>query len=557
MGAFEMTVGILGGLALFLFGMRVMSEGLQKVAGDRMRRILGAMTSNRFFAVLTGVVITATIQSSSATTVMLVGFVNAGLISLGQSVGVVMGANIGTTMTGWLVAIVGFKVHVAALAMPCIAVGFFIRFFGKRKLTDWGEFLLGFGVLFLGLDYMKEAVTEVRNSEALMAWIGSVSASTLLSRIFAVFVGTAVTCVVQSSSATMAITMTLAAEGMIDVHTACALILGDNIGTTITANLAAFGASAAARRTARVHTIFNVLGSVWGVALFIPFMAVVGWLVPGALEDGASKATLAAYLAAYHTMFNVTNTLLWLPFVNQLAWMATRLVSEPQQAEKPHLRYLDARLMDSPPMALHAARSEVLRMLDVTRGMLQRTNLLITHPDEKLGTVVEQVFESEQVVDNLENEIAGYLVEVVRLDTSEEQSAEIAGLLTGLHDIERIADHCESLAKMARRRYDGKLPFSQEALKDIREMGQMAESFLLLLSRNMLLPGKEVLFEARNMENAINALRKRARKGHIDRLSAGGCGVNEGLVYIDMLNSFEKIGDHAINLAEMLAGERK
>ncbi len=554
MNTYEMTVSVLGGLALFLFGMRVMSDGLQKVAGERMRSLLGVMTGNRFAGVFTGMFVTTAIQSSSAATVMLVGFVNAGLVSLHQAVGVIMGANIGTTVTGWLVAAVGFKVHISALALPCIAVGFFFRFFAGRRLANWGEVLLGFGILFLGLDFMKEAVTDLKDSQTIVAMMATMKADTLLFRVVAVVVGMLVTFIVQSSSATMAITMTLAAEGLIDLPTACALILGDNIGTTITANLAALGASRAAKRAARVHSLFNVVGSVWGVVLFVPFMEVVGLFVPGALETGASPIMMATYLAAYHTGFNVINTIIWLPFVKQLAWLGTLLVRDSAKDEAPHLKFLDVKLMDSAPMALFAARQETRRMLDEVRAMLDKTLVLITHPDDKLGKVAEEIFQSEITVDALEREITQYLVEVVRLDITKEQSAEVAGLLTSLHDLERMGDHCESLTKLAKRRYDKKLPFGQEAMKDINEIGGRVKEFLELLSKNMQEPSKELLPVARNIENSINAMRKQARKGHIQRLNAGECGVDQGLIYIDMLNSFEKIGDHATNVAEMLAG---
>ena len=452
MNPYEMTIGVLGGLALFLFGMRVMSEGLQKVAGDRMRQILGVMTSNRFAGVGTGVTVTCAIQSSSATTVMLVGFVSAGLLTLEQSVGVVMGANIGTTITGWLVAIVGFKIKISVMALPCIAVGFFARFTGNRKVVDWGEVLLGFGVLFLGLEFMKDAVTTLKEAPAIMEWMASTSASSLTSRFGAVIVGAVVTMVVQSSSATMAIAMTLAAEGIIDIHTACALVLGDNIGTTITANLAAIGTSATAKRTARVHLLFNLLGATWGVLLFVPFMSLVEYFVPGALEPGASKLVLATYVAAYHSAFNVTNTLLFLPFTNQLAWLSKRLVHSSEVPEEPILRFLDVKLMDSAPMALHAARNELLHMIQTVETMLSHVINLLQHPGEKLGEIAEEVHRLETKTDMLEREITRYLVQIVRLDTSSEQSTEIAGILNAVNDVERMGDHCESITKLARKR---------------------------------------------------------------------------------------------------------
>lgn len=552
-GSMIITAG--GGLALFLFGMKVMSEGLQKVAGERMRSILSAMTSNRFAGVGTGLVVTAVVQSSSATTVMLVGFVNAGLINLSQSIGVIMGANIGTTITAWLVAVIGFKVKITAMALPAIGLGFFPRLFGMRRLSEWGEVLVGFGVLFLGLNFMKDAVSVLKDSPEVISWIAGCRADVLGWRLIAVLVGLGVTFIIQSSSAAMAVTMTMAAEGIIDLPTACALALGQNIGTTITANLAAIGTSTAAKQSARAHTLFNVLGSLWPIFLFHPFMMVIDHIVPGALEGEPSKALLAAYLAAFHTAFNVANTILFLPFTRQLAWMSTKLVWGVKQ-EGDHLKFLDPKLMNSPPMALHAARSELRRMLEEVESMLERVIELISYPDKKLGKVADRILASEQIVDMLEKEISEYLVSVTRMDTSLHQSHEIAGIINAVHDIERMGDHCEALLKLTRKRYDMKLSLTEDALKDLVDLGRRDQEFLTLLKTNMFGAKHDLMPRAREFEDSIDDMRKRARKGHIARLNAQECSVNQGLIYIDMLTSFEKIGDHAYNVAQMLAGER-
>jgi phosphate:Na+ symporter len=553
-----MVITVVGGLAIFLFGMQLMSDGLQKVAGPKMRGVLSAMTGNRFFGVGTGLVVTSAIQSSSATTVMLVGFVNAGLVTLQQSVGVIMGANIGTTMTAWLVALVGFKFSISTLALPAIAIGFFPRLFGSSRLADWGEVLLGFGVLFLGLDFMKESLSQLKESETIISWMAGTRADALGWRLAAVGVGAAVTLIVQSSSATMAITMTLAAQGMIDLPTACALCLGENIGTTVTANIAALGASAAAKRAARAHFLFNVFGVVWAVLLFGPFLRLVDALVPGSalVHGAASEAQLAATLAAFHTSFNVVNTTLFLPFTRQLAWLAGKLVPERKAAAKDHHRLLDPRLMASPPLALHAARSELKRMLDEVESMLGRLLMLISAPEKKLGAVAEAVRASEETVDNLEMEITEYLVAVTRVETSLEQSQEITGLLHAVGDAERMGDHCESILKLLARRYDKKLVLSDRAAKELTEIGDKVAEFLALLRENLIEPKGDVMPRARLIEDRINELRRQMRKGHVERLQDGSCEVLSGLLFIDMLTSFEKMGDHAYNIAEMIAGER-
>jgi phosphate:Na+ symporter len=489
MNIFQTTVTVVGGLAIFLFGMQLMSEGLQKVAGPKMRSVLSAMTGNRFSGVGTGFLVTSAIQSSSATTVMLVGFVNAGLITLTQSIGVVMGANIGTTMTAWLVALLGFKVKIAAMALPAIAIGFFPRLFGARRMAEWAEVLLGFGVLFLGLDFMKDSLSALKESPTIISWMASTRADVLGWRLAAVGVGTVVTLIVQSSSATMAITMTLAAQGMIDLPTACALCLGENIGTTVTANIAALGASTTAKRTARSHFLFNIFGVTWAVLLFGPFLGLIDSLVPGnaLTAGGASQAEIAATLAAFHTSFNVINTGLFLPFANQLAWLATKMVRDKKGAERTY-GLLDSKLMTSPPMALHAARAEIKRMIEEVESMLGRILMLVSSPGKKLGAIADAIRASEEKVDILQKEITEYLVSIIELETSKKQSHEINGLLHAVSDVERMGDHCENMLKLLTRRYDRKLEFSEQAAKEITEIGDKVAEFLAMLKKNLIEP---------------------------------------------------------------------
>ncbi len=562
MNSVQMAVTVIGGLAFFLFGMKIMSEGLQKVAGSKMRRILSVMTNNRLAGVGTGFLVTSAVQSSSATTVMLVGFVSAGLITLNQSIGVIMGANIGTTFTGWLVALLGFKVKITAMALPAVALGFFPRFFGARKLADWGEVLIGFGVLFIGLDFMKDSVTQLRESTVILSWMSSCRADLITWRLLAVLVGALVTMLVQSSSATMVITMTLAAQGLIDLPTACALVLGENIGTTITANLAAIGASTSARRAARAHLIFNLTGALWAVILFTPFLGFINALIPGAetVEGGVlSQAAIATRLAAFHSIFNVINTGIFLPFTPKLAWLASKLVPA-KGDEKTKLKFIDPSIINTPPMAIHAARSELARMLEEVESMLSRVLMLIASPGKKLGKIAEAIALSEKTVDVLEKEITSYLVSVARLETSERQSREITGIVGAVSDIERMGDHCEILLKLLRRLYDEKLSMGDESRKEATEIGEQVSNFIGLLRGNIskTLNGtsEDLIVEARRIEDTIDSKHKRMREGHMVRLRQGSCDVDSGLVFIDMLTSFEKIGDHAFNVAEMLSGAR-
>ncbi len=569
---FNMIVGIAGGLALFLYGMKVMSEGLQKGAGEKMRSVLSAMTTNRVAGVGTGFVVTSVIQSSSATTVMLVGFVNAGLITLHQSIGVIMGANIGTTATAWLVAIFGFKIKIAMMALPAIILGFIPKFTGPRKLSEWGDVLIGFGILFIGLGFMKEAVAVLKTAPQIETWIAAYcSADTVLSRFVPLFVGMLFTFVVQSSSAAMAVTMTMAAQGLIDGHTACALALGQNIGTTITANLAAIGTSTAARQAARAHFLFNFIGSLWPILLFTPFLGVLdnffpnvgGEITAEAGTDAYNVAVAAAtvsitfYLATFHTLFNIINTVLFLPFSNQLAWISTKMVPQRKgKKEETHLRFLDPKIIDSPPMALHAARSELNRMLNEVELMFSQVIKLVAHPNDRMGEVAEDIKKREDVVDLLEKEISEYLVPVTRLKLSMKQSHEVGGILQCVSDIERMGDHCENLLKLARKRYRKKLPFSSEAMNDIIAIGTVVKNFIIMLQAHIFDSTGEIMLQADEYDKKISALRKKIRKGHIRRLNTQDCTVQQGLIYIDMLTSFQRIGDHAYNVAEVFAGER-
>ena len=344
---------------------------------------------------------------------------------------------------------------------------------------------------------------------------------------------------------------------MIDLPTACALVLGENIGTTVTANLAAVGASAEAKRTARAHLLFNLTGAIWAIMLFTPFLTLVDWIVPGesALDGQPTQAHLAATLAAFHTSFNIVNTAIFLPFTRQLAWVATRMVKDRKGAHT-GLFFIDPKLMASPPMALHAARGELGRMLEEVEIMLGRILMLVSSPTKKLGKVADAVRVSEQTVDFLEKEITEYLVDVTRLETSLEESQEIGGMIHAVSDVERMGDHCESMMKLLARRYDKNLDLSDRAIKELSEIGEKVMEFLNLLRDNLQKPGVDVLPRARAVEDKINEMRRAMRREHVGRLQEGTCDVQSGLLFIDMLTSFEKMGDHSFNVAQMLAGER-
>jgi len=555
MNTWKMLIEVIGGLGLFLYGMKVMSEGLQSVAGEGLRGALRKITENRISGVFTGLAMTALIQSSSATTVMLVSFVNAGLVNLVQSVGVIMGANIGTTVTGWLVALIGFKVKIAAFALPAIGIGFFLRFLGSEKLTYWGDVLVGFGLLFLGLNFMKDAVGELRHSHVVVDWMSRYHAHGLGSILMVILVGSAVTMLVQSSSATMAITMALAGEGLIDFGTAAALILGENIGTTITANIAAIGASTHAKRAARAHTLFNLFGVLWILLLFPWFLQLIDFIVPGDVftSDLALRSrTIPDHMAAFHTLFNVTNTLMVLPFVTGLAYLARLMVREGEEEEL-HLKYIDTGLMATPSAALAAARRELQRMADIVLRMFDKVMKVIQAPDTKLGPVVEEVHRSEQVVDMLENEITSFLGHVASGTTSPEQGRDVYEMLSIANDLERIGDHCESLLKLTRRRYDKNFELPSYTEKEITTIASRVREFLELVKEKIGSPGTDIMNDAKWLEEEIDEMRRRMRKDHAQRINNREADVLPGLLFLDMLTSFEKMGDHAYNIAESIS----
>lgn len=560
---FNIIITLLGGLALFLYGMKIMSEGLQTATGDGLKKILWKATNNRFKGVLTGFSITAIIQSSSATTVMLVSFVSAGLINLMQASGIVLGANIGTTVTGWIVAIIGFKFKIGMLALPSIAVGFFIRFIKNEKVYPWGDFLMGFGMLFLGLGIMSDSVGSLRGSELIMNFMSKYKAEGILSTIAVVAIGTVVTMVVQSSSATMAMTMALAVNGMIDFYTACALILGENIGTTITANIAAAGSSIEAKRAARVHFLFNLFGVVWILLLLRPvFIPAIDYIIPGdpfSTELSIRSKVIADHMAAFHTGFNIINTIIFLPFLNYLAKAAIFLVPEEKitdDHEEQHLKYLSTGLVSVPAISLSQAKLEIERMMEIVIEMYQKTIEVFNNPESKLGESIITIQKLENHVDALEVEISEFLVRVSRNPLSKEDSTEITTMLNKVDQLESIGDQCDALLQLIRRKYDKKLNFSDEGRAEINEIASKVAEFLYLISRHIGSIHYQIMTEAGVLENRINELRKELRKGHMRRLKEEKCDIEQGIVFLDMLTRFEKIGDLAYNIAETISGER-
>ena len=543
----SLSYGLIGGLGMFLFGMKLMSEGLQKSAGNSLRKILEKLTSNRIIGTMVGLLVTMIIQSSSATTVMVVGFVNAGLMSLTQSLSIVLGANIGTTVTAQLIA---FKI--TKLALPAIGVGVFLRMFTKSKKKQYiGEIIIGFGLLFLGMETMKHSFAPLKHSKEFTDLFILFSKNPLL----AVLAGTILTVIVQSSSATMGITIALAATGLIDYYTACAFVLGENIGTTVTANLAAIGTSSAAKRSAFGHFLFNVIGVLYMLILLKYFTHFIDYITPGdpnlILSDG-SNPNIARHIANFHTMFNVINTLIFLPILPLLAKVCEKIIKGDGK-EGYKLVHIDDRMIESPPVAIAQARKEVERMGLIALEMLKLSKEAFYKRDTKL---IRQIEEKEETVDLLQRDISEFLAKLFQKPMSEQSSAMVNNILNVLHDIEKIGDYSENIARYTEKLIEKKIKFSDEAMKELNELFDTAIRFCEYVLKEFNEGNLPKEIDTKD-EDLIDDMRWQLKKNHIERLNKGQCEVGAGLIYVDIINGLEKVGDQAFNIAEVIMGKAK
>jgi phosphate:Na+ symporter len=547
----------LGGLGLFIFGMRIMSDGLQKVAGKRLRTVLSAVSSNRVIACVTGTAITSIIQSSSATTVMLVGFVDAGLMTLTQAVGVVLGANIGTTVTAQLIA---FNVY--HYALPAIAGGVLLRFFFvSKKWQRRGDVLLGFGMLFFGLATMKAGLAPLRHEPAFIAFLTRFQAQNINEILLCILAGTALTMAVQSSSATVGIIMALASQGLINFEGSVAMILGTNIGTTITAQLASIGSNVNARRTAMAHSLFNVFGVVFIALVFPYFIHAVIYLTTNLIGVGnpdlllgEEKPFISRHIANAHTLFNVINVILFLFFLPYLVKIAIWLTPRGKKEyldEIYHIKYLDRRYLDSPEVALVQAWQEIIRMGEEAQTMFDEvTGALKIRDSKKLAICKDR----EDILDNLQKEIIDFLVRVMQQNILVEESREITSLLRMTNNIERIGDEVEDIAEAIERMIEDKFYFSPQALEDYMKISSEARKFLALVLKGIKEENKEIMPEAAKAVNSINRVTEEMRSSHHNRLIEGTCDIERGMIFIDILNALEKMGGFCYNVAQALAG---
>ena len=567
-------LNLLGGLAIFLTGMKMMSDGLQKVSGERMRQLLGIATTNRFAATACGMLVTSLIQSSSATTVMVVGFASAGLLNLYQSLGVIFGANIGTTMTAWIVSLFGFKIQISLFALPVIAVGFFVQFIPRPPmLRRMGEALVGFGLLFLGLDLMKNTIpADFAQNPQVVAWIAKFRPDNLFNLVTLIFSGTVLTVILQSSSAVMAMTLTCAAAGIIDFPTSCALVLGENIGTTITANLAALGANNTARRAAVGHFLFNAIGVLWVALIFKHFIHFVDWLVPGnpfVKDTGTLTAVLPYHISAFHTVFNVLNTLLMLPLLKQLAKLTLLIIPKNKREDNKstELIFLSTRFANTPELALVAVRNEVERMMSFVTKMTDKVMHAVKIDDDKMfSRLIEDAKEAEKTTDVLEHKINIYLTQLTHGNLSRDSVMHTMSLFDVINNIERMGDCGEKIARILEK-FHGKNAFSQADVDNIEEIAKLTKEITRATRKAIVFvqhptaesqkETNEMLILAAQREEKLNALRKQLLKDRSTRYYEGEEASPDFITaYADILNNFERMGDYALRVTENILGAR-
>jgi phosphate:Na+ symporter len=557
---------LIGGLGIFIFGMKIFSDGLQKVAGSRLRGILKGMTRNRITGVLTGFGTTAITQSSTTTTVMVVSFVNAGLMTFVESTGVIMGANIGTTITAWMVSIFGFKVQITPIAVSVIGVFFPFLFVGGVKLRNVAEAMIGFGILFIGLDFIKSGVPDVNTNPELFAFLDGFTDYGFWSILLFVGVGTALTLLTQSSSAATAITLVMLFEGWVTFPIAAAMILGENIGTTVTANIAALIGNVHAKRSARFHFFFNVIGVCWMLIVITPFLTgidrIMMAVVPDSLsvfsEDIASRANATLALSLFHTLFNVINVLVLFAFVPLLIRLVERIQPDKGGADDQfRLEYISAGLMTSAELSIEQAKKEVGLFVRLVEKMhYSLTGLLFKEP-AKRRKFIKKIEKREEITDRLEVEIAEYLVNISEnANLSIETVRKIRNMQSMISDLERIGDIYFQISKTIERMIDDNQELPPEALEELREMLDAIHNAILIMKDNVNGAIRDVrLGDAIKAEEIINALRDKLRNQHYERLENGSYTVKSGINYIDVLNRLEKIGDHIINVSEAASGK--
>lgn len=558
---FSIFLKIIGSLALLIYGMKVMSEALQKMAGSQLRHILGAMTTNRFTGMLTGMFITCAVQSSSATTVMTVSFVNAGLLTLAQAISVIMGANIGTTLTAWIMSL-GFSVNLIDFVFPAFIVALVLIYTRRHRYI--GDFLFGIAFMFFSLVLLSQAGNELQldNNPELVEFFKSFDTGSYLTIIAFLLIGTVITCIVQSSAAVMAITILLCSTGVLPIYLGIALVMGENIGTTATANLAALGANTQARRAALAHLMFNVFGVIWVLVFFYPFVNMVCSIVDYNPADGNVGAQkLSIVLAMFHTMFNVCNTFLFIWFIPQMEKVVCKMIkpSRRDEDEDFRLRFISSGIMQTPELSVLEARKEITSFAERIQRMFSMVrDLLETSNDADFAKLFARIEKYETISDNMEIEIAKYLDNVSNAHLSDETKGKIRAMLREISEIESIGDSCYNIARTINRKIKGKEDFTDEQYQHLHQMFSLTNDSLTLM--NVIVSGRKDNLDVNrsfNIENEINNYRTQLKSQNINDVNDHKYTYAIGTMYMDIISECEKLADYVVNVVEVRMGTRQ
>ena len=547
------VLSLIGGLALFLYGMHVMGAGLEKMSGGRLERILENLTSNPLKAVLLGAGVTAVIQSSSATTVMVVGFVNSGIMKLSQAIGIIMGANIGTTVTAWIISIFGFKVDMAAFALPLLAIALPLIFSGKSNRKSIGEFIFGFSFLFMGLSYLKANAPDLNANPEMLAFVQNYTDMGFFSILLFLFIGTILTMIVQASAATMAITLIMCANGWISLELGAALVLGENIGTTITANLAALTANTQAKRAALAHFVFNVFGVIWVLIIFHPFIQLVNWVVDTFFQTNNPEVAISYKLSAFHSIFNICNVCLLIWGVKLIERTVCALIRPKEEDEEPRLRFITGGMLSTAELSILQARKEIHLFAERTHrmfGMVQ--DLLHTDKDDDFNKLFSRVEKYENISDNMELEITYYLNQVSEGRLSSESKLQIRAMLREVTEIESIGDSCYNLARTINRKRQTNQDFTEKQYEHIHFMMKLTDDALAQMIVVVEKPEHQSIDinKSFNIENEINNYRNQLKNQNILDVNNKEYDYQMGVYYMDIIAECEKLGDYVVNVVE-------
>lgn len=553
---FEMSTTLIGGLGIFLLGMKYMSQGLQSIAGASLRRLIGAVTNNRILATIVGFLVTVLVQSSSVTTVMTVGFVNSGLMSLTQAIGVIMGANVGTTVTGWILVL-----KIGKYGLPMLGVAAFVYLFTKREKVRYTALaVMGVGMVFFGLQLMKEACKFLKDMPEFQEWFLHFTANTYFGLYQCMLVGCILTILVQSSSATLGITISLAATGLIPFETAAALVLGENIGTTVTALLASLGTTTNARRAAYFHVLFNISGVIWISTIFFWYVEFIPWLIDVDVTKAVMVNGQATYpgsvkaIAATHSVFNILNTLVFLPFAGKIAKLLTRIVKD-QPEEVSHLTSLDIRILETPVLAIEQSRGEVIKMGETCDQMAQILNRILSQekPDPE---EVEKLFQGEKELDRMQDEITHYITHLLSMDLPQEIISNGHCQLRMADEYESISDYLERIAKFRLKLKKQGRVFDQAHNDSLLDLLNMVEKQLKHVTTAYIEDNSDVVAATVESGEDIKRKVKTLQREHLDYLSAEKVDPYINVSYTSTLNAMRRVRDHVVNLAEAMAGEK-